>query len=229
MMHAAALPAASAPPSARAAFIRQTYLHLGLAILAFALVEAALLRWEGATALAARMTEGMNWLLVLLAFSGVGIVADRWARAGGSPGRQYLGLGLAVVAQAVIFLPLMLWATRDGSGTVAQAAVLTGALALGLSAVPFVTGADFTFLRGAVTIAVVVSLGLIVASILFGFGLGLWFSVAMVAVAAGAILYHTSAILRTYRTDQHVAAALALFADVALLFYYVLRIVGERR
>jgi FtsH-binding integral membrane protein len=76
---------------------------------------------------------------------------------------------------------------------------------------------------------VVASLGLIVASILFGFGLGLWFSVAMVVVAAAAILYHTSAILRTYRTDQHVAAALALFADVALLFYYVLRIVGERR
>jgi hypothetical protein len=229
MATASALPAASAPPSARAAFIRQTYLHLALAILAFAAVEGALLRWDGATAIAARMTEGMNWLLVLLAFSAVGVVADRWARAGGSLGRQYLGLGLAVVAQAVIFMPLMLWATRDGGAAVAQAAILTGALVLGLSAAPFVTGADFTPLRGAVTVAVVASLGLIVASILFGFGLGLWFSVAMVVVAAAAILYHTSAILRTYRTDQHVAAALALFADVALLFYYVLRIVGERR
>jgi FtsH-binding integral membrane protein len=112
---------------------------------------------------------------------------------------------------------------------VTQAAVLTGALVLGLSAVPYATGADFTPLRGGLVVGGLVSLGLIAASILFGFGLGLWFSVAMVAFAGAAILYHTSAMLRTYRTDQHVAAALALFADVALLFYYVLRIVGSRR
>ena len=221
--------AASAPASARGAFLRRTYLHLALTLLAFAAVEGVLLRWTGATALAATMTEGWNWLLVILAFSAVGVVADRWARTGGSLGRQYLGLALFVVAEAILFLPLMLWATRDGSEAVTQAAVLTGALVLGLSAVPFATGADFTPLRGALVVGGAISLGLIVASILFGFGLGLWFSVAMVAFAGGAILYHTSAILRAYRTDQHVAAALALFADVALLFYYVLRIVGVRR
>jgi hypothetical protein len=33
-----------------------------------------------------------------------------------------------------------------------------------------------------------------------------------------------------YRTDQHVAAALALFSSVALLFYYVLlALMGSRR
>ena len=229
MSAAHTLPAADAPTSARAAFLRQTYLHLALALLAFAAIEGALLRWDGAMALAATMTEGWNWLLVMLAFSGVGVVADRWARSGASPGRQYLGLALFVVAQAVIFLPLMLWATRDGTDAVAQAAVLTGALVIGLSAVPFAPGADFTPLRGGLVVGGAISLGLIAASILFGFDLGLWFAVAMVGFAGAAILYHTSAILRVYRTDQHVAAALALFADVALLFYYVLRIVGARR
>jgi FtsH-binding integral membrane protein len=68
------------------------------------------------------------------------------------------------------------------------------------------------------------ALGLIVVSIVAGFNLGAWFSVLMVALACCYILYHTSAIMHVYRTDQYVAAALALFASVALLFWYVLRI-----
>ena len=40
----------------------------------------------------------------------------------------------------------------------------------------------------------------------------------------GYILYYTSNILHQYRTDQYVAAALALFASVALLFWYVIQI-----
>jgi FtsH-binding integral membrane protein len=51
------------------------------------------------------------------------------------------------------------------------------------------------------------------------------FCFAMVALASGAILYNTSNILHHYRTDQHVAAALALFAAVALLFWYILQII----
>ena len=46
----------------------------------------------------------------------------------------------------------------------------------------------------------------------------------MVVFACGYILYYTSNILHHYRTDQYVAAALALFASVALLFWYVLQI-----
>ncbi len=227
---ASAMPVASAPAAARAEFIKRTYLHLALAVVAFAVVEGALLRWDGAIALAARLTEGWNWLLVLLAFSLVGSVADRWARSGGSVGRQYLGLGLFVVAEAIIFLPLMLWATSQGNDAVVQAAILAGAMAIGLMAVPLVTGADFTVLRGAVVVGTLIAFGLIVASILFGLSLGLWFAVAMVGLASAAILYRTAAILTVYRTDQDVAAALGLFGDVALLFYYVLRIVaGIRR
>ena len=47
---------------------------------------------------------------------------------------------------------------------------------------------------------------------------------AMIGFACGYILYDTSNILHHYRTDQHVAASLALFASVALLFWYVLRL-----
>jgi hypothetical protein len=34
--------------------------------------------------------------------------------------------------------------------------------------------------------------------------------------------------MRYYRTDQHVAAALALFAAVALMFWYIVRIFMSR-
>ena len=70
----------------------------------------------------------------------------------------------------------------------------------------------------------IVAVGAIVAAIVCNFSLGVWFSVAMIALASGYILYDTSNVLHHYRTDQHVAASLALFASAALLFWYVLRL-----
>ena len=78
------------------------------------------------------------------------------------------------------------------------------------------------------TAADAASVGVIVLGILFNFTLGLWFSLALVGLAAGYILYYTSAVLHHFRTDQHVAAALELFAAVALMFYYILRILLMR-
>ena len=46
----------------------------------------------------------------------------------------------------------------------------------------------------------------------------------MIALACGFILYDTSNVLHHYRIGQHVAASLALFASVALLFWYVLQL-----
>ena len=52
-------------------------------------------------------------------------------------------------------------------------------------------------------------------------------------LACGFILYDTSNVIHRFRTDQHVAAALELFASLAYLFYHVLRILillaGDRR
>jgi FtsH-binding integral membrane protein len=99
----------------------------------------------------------------------------------------------------------------------------------GLTAVVVLTRTDFSFLRTALTIGGFVALGLIIASIAFGFSLGLVFAAAMVIFASGSILYNTSKIMRTYRTDQPVAAALSLFSSIALLFWYVVSITSRRR
>jgi FtsH-binding integral membrane protein len=215
-----------AEESARAGFIRRTYLHLAGAIFAFVIVEAIVLQLPIAGAMAQFMTNGYSWLIVLGAYLGVSFLADRWARSETSPQMQYLGLGLFVVAEAIVFLPLLYLASfYAASNVIPTAAAITGFLFLGLTAVVFFTRKDFSWLRSVLTIGGFIAMGFIVASILFGFSLGLLFSVVMVAYAGGAILYDTSNILHHYRTDQHVAASLALFASVALLFWYVLRIV----
>lgn len=225
-----AVPVAAAPEQARVAFIRQTYLHLALAVLACAAVAALLLRWPGAQPLIGLMTGGYAWLAVLAAFFFIGGVADRWARSATSRTRQYLGLFVFVVAQAVVLLPILYSAANYSSpDVIPTAAVLTGALFAGLTAVAFLSGADFSFLRGALIIGGFLALGLIVASILFGLSLGLWFAAALIVYAGAAILYQTSNIIRDYRTDQYVAAALGLFGSVALLFWNVLSIVQSRR
>ncbi len=220
----------AATPSARADFIRRTYGHLALAVLAFAAVEWILLRWPAAEDFAARISTGYVWLFVLIAFGAVSSVANRWASTPGSVGKQYLGLAVAVVAQAVLFLPLLLGVANAGDETVLPTAgLITLLLVAGLTAVVVVTRNDFSFLRTSLIVGGFVSFGLIVASILIGFDLGLLFAFAMVAFAAGSVLYSTGGVLHRFRTDQHVAAALSLFASVALLFWYVVQIVQSNR
>lgn len=218
--------AAHAVPSERAGFIRRTYTHLALAIVAFVIIEALLLQLPMAETMARTMTGGYAWLVVLGAFMGVSWLAERWASSDASPRKQYLGLGIYVLAQAVIFLPLLYVAANFSSpDVIPMAALITAFLFVGLTVFVFTTKKDFSWMRGILMIGGFVALGAIAVSIIFGFSLGLIFSTVMVAYAACAILYDTSQVLHHYRTDQHVAASLSLFASVALLFWYVLRIV----
>jgi hypothetical protein len=77
-----------------------------------------------------------------------------------------------------------------------------------------------SFLRFGFILAIIA----MIAGAFTGFELGTWFSVAMIGLAGGAILYDTSNVLHHYPEDRYVSASLALFASVALLFWYVLRL-----
>ena len=201
-------------------------MHLLGAILAFAAIEAVALQLfnEQVGQFAAMATSGYTWLLFLGGFMGVSYIADRWARSDTSRSMQYVGLSLYVVAEAILFLPLLYMADRFAPGAITSAGIVTAVVAGGLTMVVFVTKADFSFLRSALVVGGFAAIGLIVASIFMGFQLGVWFSVAMVVLAAGSILYSTSNVLHSYRTTQYVAASLSLFASIALLFWYVLRL-----
>lgn len=222
--------AAHATPSDRAAFIRSTYMHLGLAILAFIGLEWFLLQQAWVPGLVSKMM-GMGWLIVLGAFMAVSWIADRLARSETSKSVQYAGLGLFVIAEAFIFLPLLYFAAfKSGEGALlfTKAGITTGAIFAAITATAFVTRKDFSFLRSILVFGGFIALGLIVCSILFGFTLGTIFAGAMALFAGVAILYSTSNIIHHYRTDQSVSAALSLFSGVALLFYYILQIFMNR-
>lgn len=218
--------AAQALPGERAAFIRRTYLHLAGALLAFVLLETYLVSSGAGRAIAETMLGSFSWFIVLALFMGVSWLATWWANSATSKPLQYMGLALYTVAEAIIFLPLLFIVSSYGDGyvTMAKAGITTIGMFLGITSVVFLTRKDFSFLGPILSIFGFAALGLIFASLLFGFSLGSIFAFVMVAFAGAAILYQTSNILHQYNTNQHVAASLALFASVALLFWYLLQI-----
>ncbi len=205
----------------RATFIMRTYGHLVAAILSFTAIEYALF----ATGLAYPIAEallGISWLFVLGGFIIVGWLASRAAHRAETLPTQYGALSAFVCAQALIFVPLLVVAEYYAPGAIQSAAVVTLLGFAGLTAVVFTTRKDFSFLRSFLRWGFIVALVLIVAGVIFGFQLGTFFSVAMIALAGAAILYDTSNVLHHYPEDRYVAAALELFASVALMFWYVL-------
>jgi FtsH-binding integral membrane protein len=230
--------------SERVRFIRLTYLHLLFAILAFAGVEYLLntnpfLVANVSMPLTTFALTGRNWGIVLVAFMAASWVADYWASHTSSRALQYVGLGFYVLAEALIFVPLLAivaWRTQDilarGGAEphiLRDAAVTTIGVFVALTVSVFVSRKDFSFLRSGLMMASGAALALIFLAIGFGFELGLVFSVAMVLLAAGYMLYQTSQVLAHYDPRSHVAAALALFSSVALMFWYVIRIFLKMR
>lgn len=223
---------AEAAPADRAAFIRRTYTLLAVAILAFIAVEGILFASGAATVIASVIFKGgmLGWLLVLGLFMGVSFLANRWATSETSVTTQYLGLGIFIIAEAIIFVPLIMVATyySGDASVLMKAGVVTLGLFLGITMTVFVTRTDFSWLGPILAIGGFAALGFIVASAIFGFTLGNVFAFIMVAFAGTAILYETSNVLHRFNTKQHVAASLTLFASVALLFWYILSIFSSR-
>ncbi|HJX28783.1 MAG TPA: Bax inhibitor-1 family protein [Thermoanaerobaculia bacterium] len=211
----------------RAQFITRTYVHLLGAIVGFTLLEVYLFQ-SGLAASIAETLMGTSWLLVLGGFMIVGWLSSRVAATVDSLPAQYAALAAYVVAEAIIFVPLLYVAQSVAPGVIQSAAAVTLIGFAGLTAVVMITKRDFSFMRSFLLWGGVVALVLVVAGSLFGFQLGTYFSVAMIAFAGVAILYDTSNVLHHYPENRAVAAALQLFASVALMFWYVLRLFLSR-
>ncbi len=214
--------AVGARTSERASFIARTYNHLLGAVLLFTLLEVYYFQ-SGLAETMARAMLGTSWLLVLGAFMVVSWIASRAAHTATPTGAQYAALGGFVLAESIIFVPMLYIANFQAPGTIQSAATVTLIGFVGLTAVAFTMRKDFTFMGAFLRWGGVVALLMIVGSLLFGFHLGTWFSVGMVAFAGAAILYDTSNVIHHFPTDRHVGAALELFASVAMMFWYVLR------
>ncbi len=226
-------PAIQHDETTRGDFVVRVYQHLMGAIAAFIGIEALFF----ATGVAERIFDfvagggGTRWLLILGLF-----MVGQWMVANAAadllnPSKQYAALFGMAALEALIFAPFLYYAfVRESAGTtVAAAALLTVIAFAGLSVIAFVTRKDLSFMRPMLMFGGVAAMVLIVGALLFGFSLGIWFSVAMIAFAGGAILYQTQTIIRQYPVQAEVAAALALFSSVMMLFWYVLRLLMQMR
>jgi FtsH-binding integral membrane protein len=217
------LPVAQLGAEARSGFLIKTYVHLYAAIVAFTLIEAFLFV-TGLAKVIALARFGMSWLVVLGGFVIVSWIASHVAHRTESLPAQYLSLAFYVFAEAIVFVPLLFIAEYYAPGAIGSAALLT-LVGFGLlTAMVFWTKQDLSFLSGVLQWGGGIALMLIVAATVFGFSLGSLFSVAMVGLAGVAILHDTSKVLHHYPEDRYVAAAMELFASVALMFWYVLRL-----
>ncbi len=209
---------------ARADFITKTYNHLMGAIVAFVGVELLLFGSGLAAPIAETLLSG-SWLLVMGAFIVVGWIAQNTALKAESTASQDTALALYIVFEAIIFVPMLYIAEATAGGGVIQSAAIVTLLGFaGLTAVVFTTRKDFSFMGSFLRFAMILAVVAIVAASFTGFQLGTWFSVAMIGLAGGAILYDTSNVMLHYPEDRYVAASLALFASVAMLFWYVLQL-----
>lgn len=211
----------------RATFVSRTYGHLFGAILSFTLLEVFFFKTGLAETIARTLMSG-SWLVVLGGFVVVSWLATKVANTAESKPAQYAALAGFVVAEAIIFVPLLYLAERTAPGVITSAAVITFFAFTALTLVVFLTRKDFSFLRGILMWGGIVALVLIVGGAIFGFNLGTYFSVAMVALAGASILYDTSNVLHHYPEDRYVGAALSLFASVAMMLWYVLRLLSRR-
>ncbi len=212
----------------KAEFYRKTYMHVAVAILAFGAVEYLLLKTIPLETVLSMMTGKYIWLAVIGVFWLASMLATKLSFSL-SRNTQYLGLGLYVLIEAVIFLPMLGIASVYAPQVITQAGLVTLFMFAGLTATVFFTNKDFSFLRNIIVIGGFVALGIIIVGAIFGFNLGLWFSLAMVGLASASILYETYNIKNIYNKEQYVGAALQMFASIMLLFWYILRIFLSRR
>ena len=226
------LAVADAAVDVRFDYMKRMYGYLMAGIAAFVALEIFLFTTGIGYALADLIFGfgGVGWLVILGGFSIVNWLATTYAFKAESDSSRVLAYGAIIVAQALIFTPMLAiaFSLPELQGTVGQAAAVSTVGFVGLTGVAMTSSKDFSFLGSILKWLGVVAIVLIVVSVFTGLNLGAWFSVAMIAFAGGAILWETQQILRHYPEGTEMLAAIQLFSSVMLLFWYVLRLFMSR-
>lgn len=214
----------------RIAFYKKTYAHVAGGVLFFVLFEYLLLQNATIVEFTLSMTQGYKWLLLLGGFMLITNYAESTALKTTDKNLQYLAYAGYTFAQAFIFIPLIYIAISytNNFDLLKQAAIVTLGLFAGISSIVFITKKDFSFISAGLSIGFFIAIGLMIAGMLFGFNLGLWFSVGMCVLAGGSILYQTSNLVHKFSNEDYIPAAMGLFASLMLLFWYVLQIFMSR-
>src|SRR6478736_4628605 len=120
----------------RGTFVSRTYGHLFGAVMAFLLIEVALFK-NGLAETIAHSLMGVSWLWVLGGFVVVSWIARYAAHTATSKVAQYASLAGYVVAESLIFVPLLYIANKVAPGAISSAAAVTFVAFTSLTAVVF--------------------------------------------------------------------------------------------
>ncbi|MBA3320593.1 MAG: Bax inhibitor-1/YccA family protein [Pyrinomonadaceae bacterium] len=166
------------------------------------------------------------WISLIVLLGGVmGAQAVRLVR-----GVNLLALFGFTTLTGVIISPAIALYSQINPASILQAGVLTVGIFGGLTAYVFISKRDFSFLRGMVTIGLIVVvlsavLNIFLASSAFSFAI----AAASLLLFSGFVLYDTSNIIRRYPTNEYVAGALSLYLDAFNIFLALLRILNAGR
>lgn len=228
--YAGAVPAIQAAADERATFLKKVYslLLVGIVLFAGTLWACAEVQpVQDACKALWNMIAGAGrwgWLVYMGIFFGAQFLVHAFAEK--KPINLVLYLAWSVL-MAFLIAPLVLVVGMTNPVVLTQASLLTAIIFVGLTAVVFFTGKDFSFLRGILGVSMFALIGVAIAGAIFGFTVGLWFSVAAVVLFAGYIVYDTSNILHHYTTNMAVTGAIVLFTDIVLLFKHLLIILSS--
>lgn len=217
----------------RLTYVRRMYGYLMVGIGSLVAIEVLLFATGLGHAFADRIIawDYLGWPLVLGGYTLLTWIATSFAEGPDEHGTHRIAYAMLIAAEVLLLTPVLglAFALPELQGTVGQAAAISTLGFIGLSGIAITSARDFTFLGSVVRWAAVVGVLLIVVALFVGFTLAAWFSVAMIAVAGGAILWETQQVLRTHYEGTEFAAAMKLFSSVTLLFWYVLRLLMAAR
>ncbi len=146
-------------------------------------------------------------------------------------GLNLLALFAFTALTGVVISPLIAVYTQLNPASILQAGLMTVGIFGGLTAYVFISKRDFSFMRGMVTVGLIV---VVLASLLNIFIVGssafsFAISVAVLLLFSGFVLYDTSNIIRRYPTNEYVAGALSLYLDAFNIFLALLNILNAGR
>ena len=215
--------AAAASVEERMGFVRKVY----------ALFFAATLFAIGGVYAGLSYPPVMNWILQhpWLTFFGLigGVMGAQALRL--VPGVNLAALFAFTMLTGVIISPIIAIYTQMNPASIWQAGLLTVGIFGGLTAYVFISKRDFSFMRGMLTVGLIVVflsavLNLfIVGSSAFSFGI----SCVALLLFSGFVLYDTSNIIRRYPKNEYFSGALDLYLDAFNIFLALLRILNAGR
>ncbi|HWS55207.1 MAG TPA: Bax inhibitor-1/YccA family protein [Pyrinomonadaceae bacterium] len=213
------VPAAEVSVSERMGFVRKVY----------ALFFAATLFAIGGAGLGLSFTPLLRFafehpFIMLFAMIG-GVFAAQAVRH--VRGVNLVALFAFTTLTGVVISPLLYVLGRTNPGSILAAGALTVGIFGGLTAYVFVSKRDFSFMRGMLTVGLIVVVvaalvNMFVVSSAFGFGI----AATSLLLFSGFVLYDTSNIIRHYPTNEYVAGALSLYLDAFNIFLALLRLLN---